>query len=94
MNKEQAFGFVKQILRSPVFLARSIDQQQIILDQIIETGEITPQELFVLINEALQQQTANQQLSKNLESLPYDTFLNIIRQGDTRKINSSLRNSK
>jgi len=59
MNKEQAFGFVKQILRSPVFLARSIDQQQIILDQIIETGEITPQELFVLINEALQQQTAN-----------------------------------
>ena len=59
MNKEQAFGFVKQILRSPVFLARSIDQQQIILDQIIETGEITPLELFVLINEALQQQTAN-----------------------------------
>ena len=59
MNKEQAFGFVKQILRSPVFLARSIDQQQIILDQIIESGEITPQELFVLINEALQQQTAN-----------------------------------
>jgi len=84
MNKEQAFGFVKQILRSPVFLARSIDQQQIILDQIIETGEITPQELFVLINEALQQQTANQQLSKNLESLPYDTFLNIIRQGDIK----------
>jgi len=89
-----AFNLVRQILRSPLFLAQSTLQQQVTLDEILKTGEITRQEVFTLINEAM---ASSQQLEKkskllteskilaaNLEKLDYNTFLTLVISGNIR----------
>jgi len=90
-----AFEFVREILRSPLFLQQSIDEQQAILDKILETGEITRQELFNVISQEearLRQPTEleNRQPEKInrdaqlLNSLDYNTFLTFILTGNIK----------
>jgi len=81
-----AFNLVRQILRSPLFLSQSLNEQQATIDQIIQTGEITRDEVFRLINEAMEVPTSENstQLSKNIESFDYNTFINFIMKGKIR----------
>jgi len=95
MDKEQSFNFVRTILQSPIFHNQSLEQRVGTLDQILATGQITREELSRLINEA-QQQTIQEQTNREalpqtnaelmnaamtLESLPYDAFVSVVRQG-------------
>jgi hypothetical protein len=58
--EKPATDLVRQILRSPLFLTKSTDEQQATLDQILATGEITREDLFNLIVEEQRIQQLNQ----------------------------------
>jgi alpha-tubulin suppressor-like RCC1 family protein len=88
--EKSTFNLVKQILRSPLFLAKTIQEQQAILDEILATGEITREELFKLITDeaARTKQTENNMetraIAANLEKLDYDTFITFVMTGQIR----------
>jgi hypothetical protein len=82
-----AFNLVRQILRSPLFLAQSTDQKQITLDEILKTGEITRQEVFTLINEEMglqEQSKVDPRVAQLLNSFDYNTFVKFILAGDIK----------
>jgi len=73
---EERFDLVRQILRSPIFNSKTLDQQQVILDQVISTGEVSKDDLFKIIQEELniQNDLSIKQISY-LEALPYNVFI-------------------
>jgi alpha-tubulin suppressor-like RCC1 family protein len=83
--EKPSFYLVRQILRSPAFLAQSIEQKIATLDQIEATGEITRKEVSDLINE----EKTNQDLVAIKEQLNspmvnYDLFQTIILSSNIR----------
>jgi len=85
-ERENKLNLVREILRSPLFQSKSLDEQQAVLDQIIATGEISRYEILELIQQEVQQPIINNSKLKPeevnyLENLPYDVFLNIIYTG-------------
>jgi alpha-tubulin suppressor-like RCC1 family protein len=97
MQKEQVFNFVRSILRSELFNVQSVEEKRKSLNQILETGEITQQELSDLIRENVKEQEKriNEMLSilDNfnrdemiiiLEKFNYNDFLNFVLKGDVK----------
>jgi hypothetical protein len=85
-DRNAKLNLVKEILRSPLFQSKTLDEQQAVLDQIIATGEISRYEILELIQQEVQQPIINNSNLKPeevnyLENLPYDIFLNIIYTG-------------
>jgi hypothetical protein len=58
--EEEAFSLVRLILRSAIFLAGTIDEQTVTLEKILATGQITRDHLLLLINEAVEEQKAQE----------------------------------
>ena len=82
-----AFNLVRQILQSPIFLSKTIEEQQAILNQVLVTGEVTREDLSRIIGEEADKQITkqeNDQLTKLLNSLDYNTFLTFILTGNIR----------
>ena len=79
---------VRQILRSKIFLSSDINQQQLILNKILETGQITREDLVTLINqESIKQESTEQESDKLrtfLNSLDYNTFITFVTTGNIR----------
>ena len=73
---------VRQILRSKIFLSSDINQQQLILNKILETGQITREDLVTLINQESIKQESTEQASDKLRtflnSLDYNTFITFV----------------
>jgi alpha-tubulin suppressor-like RCC1 family protein len=96
MQTEQAFDFVRKILKSPIFHALPFEEKTKTLEKILLTGEITKENLSFLINEALQQQNSDSKINKLkedsdtvkllpvLERFDYNTFLNFILRGEIK----------
>jgi hypothetical protein len=89
-DSNDKLNLVREILRSAIFQSKTLDEQQIVLDQIIATGEVSRKDVFQLIKESMHQQPTvnnNEQLTIEprqityLENLPYEVFLNIIISG-------------
>jgi|SRR5579885_2322886 len=80
-NKEDKLNLVRQILRSPIFHSRSLQEKQQILNQIIATGEVSQQDVLNLIQEEQQRLQATNHYSY-LENLPYDVFIKLIDAGN------------
>ena len=66
---------VRQIIISPAFQTSSKEQQKEILEQIIETGEISSDDIIEIYN-------TNLPGVSYLESLPYNVFLGVFINGD------------
>src|SRR5579885_1247359 len=82
--QNQKFDLVRTILRSPLFHSQVQEEKLRTLNLILNTGEITQEELRFLINEALEETSKTNNLmfmGKNLEALDYNTFLNFVRLG-------------
>jgi alpha-tubulin suppressor-like RCC1 family protein len=76
-----AFTLVRQILTSPLFLTKTTLEQRAILEQVIETGEITREDVFYLINAVNDELTLQQDQDRVrvlLTSLDYNTFLKLV----------------
>jgi alpha-tubulin suppressor-like RCC1 family protein len=73
-------GLVRRIIVSPLFLTQSTNQQQEILNKVLETGEITQQELVKVIREEIDRKM----LVKGIENFDYTTFLDFILTGNIR----------
>ena len=87
--EKPSFDLIRQILRSPLFLSQSLDEQQATLDQIISTGEITREEVFKLISEGAnkEQEIPNEEIetiSMNLENFDHQSFINFILRGNIK----------
>jgi hypothetical protein len=94
--EKKGFDLVRTILRSPIFLTYQIDQQRAVLNQILETGEITKEELVFLISEEakIQKQLessnnnekpeSNRQIRELLNLVDYNTFLTMVTAGQIR----------
>jgi len=85
--ENQNFELVRQILKSPIFLAQSLQEKQNTFDQIIATGEISEQDIFQIIQEEMAQQEQSQidqRLIRVLNSFDYNAFLNFIVKRDLK----------
>jgi len=86
--EKPSFNLVRAILKTPYYQSQPKQIQQIILGQIVATGEITEDELNMLINEeklTRQQVMSNNLVSRvNFESFDYNTFLNFIINGNIK----------
>jgi hypothetical protein len=89
MEKE-SIRLVRQILQSRSFLSQSLEQKKTILNQILETEEITKEELSTIINDEANKLKKKEEKEKtrilvsNLERLDYNTFITIILTGNIR----------
>lgn len=84
---EERFNLVRKILRSPIFNSQSLEKQQVILDQIITTGEVSKQELLQIIQQELDLQNKNLNAEdlrevSYLENLPYNVLINLVTTGN------------
>ena len=99
--RERAIDLVLQILRSERFLAKSTDQQQAILDEIVATGEVSSKDVYNLVVQEQHRQTLAEKQRQNtvipsqpiqnsnfdyLTNLPYDVFFNIIDSGQIKGV--------
>ena len=78
---------IRKILKSPTFLAQTTNQQQVILNIIEETGEITREDISKLILEGVEKEKSDVEITKIgqfLNSLDYNTFLTFILSTEIR----------
>jgi alpha-tubulin suppressor-like RCC1 family protein len=86
MDEEYAFDLVRKIVRSQVFYDQTIEERKKTLEQILETRDITKDQLLNLINESVEQteQKKIKQMLPILEKFDYNTFLRFIITGDIK----------
>lgn len=65
MSRLEKLNLVRSILTSPLFLSQTVDQQQQTLDDIIKTGEVSREDVYYLINEAMAIQSEAQNQAQN-----------------------------
>ena len=85
--ESKASTLLRKILQSPIFLSKTIEDQQAILNEILLTGEITREDLSRIISEEADKQKVkqeNERLAQLLNSLDYNTFLTFILTGNIR----------